>query len=133
MTVALAATLHDATGALADDVRCHLDGLRSLYPAGLAIATSPPTAASTTRLLAEAGVHAGTPVSNERGALYRRCLDAALATDATHVHYLDFDRALHWVATVPAEAARVLRLCREHPVLLVGRTERAHRSHHRPL
>jgi hypothetical protein len=131
--IALAATLHDQTGALAADVRRHLGALRGLYPGGVLVATSPPTAASTTRLLAASGAHAGTPARNERGPLYRRCIEAALATGAARVHYLDFDRALHWVATQPGELAHVLRLGERHDVLVVGRTERAHRSHHRPL
>lgn len=131
--IALAATLHDETGALLGDVRRHLAALRALYPAGVAVATSPPTAASMTRLLAEAGVHAGTPRKNERGPLYRRCLEAAAQTCASRVHYLDFDRALHWAGAHPTELGRVLRIAAEHDVLLVGRTERAHRSHHRPL
>lgn len=133
MTIALAATLHDATGALAGDVRARLAALRTLHPAGVVVATSPPTAAAITRLLADAGVYAGTPATNERGPLYRRSVEAALATGATHVHYLDFDRALHWLEAAPGEPARVLRLARAHAVLLVGRTERAHRSHQRPL
>lgn len=131
--IALAATLHDGTGVLAEDVRRHLDGLRSLYPGGIAVATSPPTAASVARLLADAGVHAGSPAANERGPLYRRALRAALRSRATHVHYLDFDRALHWIAVDPSELTRVLALAEGHDVLVVGRTERAHRSHHRPL
>jgi hypothetical protein len=34
---------------------------------------------------------------------------------------------------VPRELAGVLRAARRHPVLLVGRTHAAHRSHHLPL
>jgi hypothetical protein len=68
-----------------------------------------------------------------RGPLYRLALQRALDTGAEHVHYLDFDRALHWQAAEPGEHAAVLRTAVQHPALLIGRTERAHRSHHRPL
>ncbi len=49
------------------------------------------------------------------------------------MHYLDFDRALHWAAVGRAELAAVLRVAAEHQALLVGRTAAAHRSHHRAL
>ena len=81
----------------------------------------------------DVGVHAGTPRANERGPLYRRSLESAIGTGAQRVHYLDFDRALHYAGTLRAEYAALLRLATRHDVLLVGRTERAHRSHQRPL
>jgi hypothetical protein len=49
------------------------------------------------------------------------------------VHYLDFDRALHWIARRPAELDAFLARARRHSALLVGRTPRAHASHHRAL
>ena len=58
--VALAATLHDPTGALARDVGRWLPWLQARY-AAVAVATSPPTAPSIVALLGEANVHAGSP------------------------------------------------------------------------
>jgi hypothetical protein len=130
--VALAATLHDATGALAPDVRRWLPWLQSRY-AAVAVATSPPTSPRLVDLLRAAGAHAGTPPANTRGPLYRMSVRRALAAGAARVHYLDFDRALHWVETMPRELERTLRLACRAPALLVGRTRRAHLSHHRPL
>src|SRR2546428_8837777 len=98
--VALAATLHDTSGALREDVERLLPWLQALYR-GVAVATSPPTDARVTALLARAGVHAGTPPSNRRGPLYRLALRRALATGAPRIHYVDFDRALHWVRRSP--------------------------------
>jgi len=129
--IALAATLHDPTGALLADIRHGLPALARLYRR-VAVTTSPPTAARVRRLLEDAGVHAGTPASNVRGPLYRMALRGALASDAARVHYLDFDRALHWLPYA-RELASVLRRASRHDVLLVGRTPKAHRSHHRPL
>ena len=129
--VALAATLHDPSGALLADIRRGLPMLARLYRR-VAVTTSPPTAARVRRLLEDAGVHAGTPASNVRGPLYRMAIRGALASDAARVHYLDFDRALHWLPRA-RELASVLRRASRHDVLLVGRTPKAHRSHHRPL
>ena len=130
--MALAATLHDASGALRHDVERLLPRLQALYR-DVAVATSPPTDARVRALLASAGVHAGIPPSNRRGPLYRLALRGALETGAPRVHYVDFDRALHWVRRAPRELAAVLRAARRHPVLVLGRTEKAHRSHHVPL
>lgn len=128
----LAATFHDPDAALLADVRRFLPRLAALYD-GIAVATSPPTAAPVNALLATAGAYAGTPSTNARGPLYRLALRAALAHAPTRVHYLDFDRALHWLRRAPRELPAVLRAARRHDVLLLGRTARAHRSHHRAL
>lgn len=131
--VALAATLHDATGALVADVRRVLPVLQRLYRA-VRVATSPPTSPRMVAALDGAGVHAGAPPSNTRGPLYRLAVRAAAETGAARVHYLDFDRALHWVDAAPRELAAVVRLAgRGQGALWIGRTPAAHASHHRPL
>ena len=113
-------------------IRRHVAVLRRLY-AAVAVTTSPPTHPSVNALLAELGVYAGTPQTNTRGPLYRLAMRRALATGAARVHYLDFDRALHWIATRPRELAAILRLAERQDTLVVGRTVAAHRTHHRPL
>jgi hypothetical protein len=130
--VALAATVHDTSGALAPLIRRRLPALRRLY-AALAVTASPPTAPAVCAALAAGGAFAGTPRADARGPLYRLALRRALASGAGRVHYLDFDRALHWLETAPAELATVLRLAAAHPALVVGRTVAAHRSHQRAL
>jgi hypothetical protein len=130
--VALAATLHDTTAALATDLRRHLPALRRLY-AEVTVATSPTTSPRMIALLKDAGIYAGTPRVNARGPLYRLSLRAAVRPDPTRVHYLDFDRALHWIAERPRELEALIQTTARHEVVLVGRTARAHRSHHTPL
>ncbi len=130
--IALAATLHDPEGALAGEIGRWLPRLRRLY-ARVQVASSPPTAASVRALLAAHGVDAGAPPTNTRGPLYRLSLRRALAADVERVHYLDFDRALHWVARKPAELAALLARAARYDALLVGRTRRAHASHHEAL
>src|SRR4029077_14124926 len=58
---------------------------------------------------------------------------ALAGEDVERVHYLDFDRALHWVDRSPRELRRVMRASSRTPALLIGRTMRAHLSLHRPL
>ena len=130
--IALAATLHDPPGALLPDIARFLPKLRRLYGT-VAVATSPPTDARVGELLARHGADAGSPPSNTRGPLYRLALRKALAGAAARVHYLDFDRALHWIARRPAELAALLARAERSPALLIGRTPRAHASHHEAL
>lgn len=130
--IALAATLHDPTAALADDVGRALPALARLY-AGVAVATSPPTSPRIVAMLREANAHAGTPPSNLRGPLYRLSVRAALRFETPRVHYLDFDRTTHWLRRAPRELAAVLRVGLGREALLIGRTRKAHDSHQRPL
>ena len=132
LDVALAATVHDPRGALRDELRRALPRLLGLYR-GIAVASSPPTAPRLTTLLAEMGIHAGTPNANVRGPLYRLAIRAALAHGTGRVHYLDLDRALHWLRRTSRELRATLQVARLHRVLVIGRTPKAHRSHHLPL
>jgi hypothetical protein len=129
---ALAATLHDPPGALIDDVVRFLPRLARLYGA-IAVASSPPTSARLRAVLAAHGVDAGRPPSNARGPLYRLAIRRALASGAARVHYLDFDRALHWIARRPAELESTLALAARRRAVVIGRTPRAHASHHEAL
>ncbi len=132
LDVALAATVHDPRGALGAELRRALPRLARLYR-GIAVATSPPTARRLTVFLAETGIHAGAPPQNLRGPLYRLAIRAALASGAARVHYLDLDRVLHWLRRTPRELRATLRVAVSHRVLVIGRTPKAHRSHHLPL
>jgi hypothetical protein len=132
LDVVLAATLHDPTGALTALAGRALPRLKRLYRA-VTVATSPPTVPRLNALLDGAGVHGGTPSANRRGPLYRLSIRRGLESGASRLHYLDLDRALHWIMSAPRELAAMLRLARRHPILLLGRTPAAHRSHHLPL
>jgi len=131
--IALAATLHDTSGALAPLVRRTLPVLGACYPGGIAVTVSPSTHARVRAVLEDAGAFAGSPSANARGPLYRLAVRAALGRRPDHVHYLDFDRAVHWAAYQPRVLKSFVRRARRYEVLLLGRTEKAHRSHHRPL
>lgn len=130
--LALAATLHDATGALFRDLKRAVPVLRARYD-HIAVATSPPTAASIVDLLRAHDMYAGTPPANRRGPLYRLSLRRAAVRTVDAVHYLDFDRVLHWLWVDLREYDRVLTTARRGTDLLIGRTRAAHQSHQRPL
>ncbi|HEY6042635.1 MAG TPA: hypothetical protein VIX58_10925 [Anaerolineae bacterium] len=56
-----------------------------------------------------------------------------LDTDATHVHYIDFDRLLHWLELYPEELKNTVARVERCDCLIVGRTPRAYRTHPRAL
>src|SRR5438094_9679858 len=130
--IALAAPLHDPPGALAGAIAEGLPRLAALYR-GVAVAVSPPTAPRVAALLAARGMLAGTTRTNLRGPLYRLAIRRALATGAARIHYLDLDRALRWVVRAPRALRAVRAPGARHGVLVLGRTPKAHRSHHLPL
>lgn len=130
--VVLAATLHDPEGALVGDIRRYLPRLQRIYR-DVVVGTSPGTAPALNRLLEERGVFIGCPNQNERGPLYRSSIRKALEAGGQRVHYLDFDRALHWARGPVEELEEVLDRSASIPVLLIGRTPTAHTSHQEAL
>ncbi len=56
-------------------------------------------------------------------------LRAALATAATHLHYCDLDRALHWVETRPDELRATVETVQRVDCLILGRTDWAWATH----
>ena len=106
--IALAATLHDPPGALLADVARWLPRCAALRARSRSRAARRPSS-RVRALLAAHGVDAGCPASNTRGPLYRLALRRALAGGAARVHYLDFDRALHWIARRPRRARGLAR------------------------
>jgi sulfur transfer complex TusBCD TusB component (DsrH family) len=54
-------------------------------------------------------------------------------TTATHIHYVDLDRALRWVETRPNELERTVQTIQSTDCLIIGRTERAYATHPRCL
>lgn len=130
--VVLASTLHDPDGGLVRVIRRWLPRLQRAYRS-IVVATSPGTAPALNDLLEERGVFVGTLAANERGPLYRRSIRRALAEPGNRIHYLDFDRALHWARGPVQELEALLARAAAHPVWLVGRTRAAHTSHQEAL
>jgi hypothetical protein len=57
----------------------------------------------------------------------------SLETSASHVHYADLDRILHWVETKPLEWQQTLEAIQRTDCLIIGRTEKAFRTHPQAL
>ncbi len=50
-------------------------------------------------------------------------------TCATHIHYNDFDRLLHWMETRADEWRAIVQAVQQHDCLILGRTELAYTTH----
>lgn len=56
-----------------------------------------------------------------------------LESDNSKIMYIDFDRILHWYKNYKAEFEKTLSNYNEFDFVLIGRTDRAHKSHHEAL
>lgn len=94
-----------------------------------------PTSATSRRLLDALRGFVVEPTSESDGGAIgigrRHALRLGLGTGATHLHYCDFDRVLHWIGHHPEELASVLDGVTHHDYLMLGRTARAFATHPR--
>lgn len=60
-------------------------------------------------------------------------IQVALATPATHIHYVDLDRLLRWIETRPQEWRQTAQSVSIHDCLIIGRTPAAYASHPQAL
>ena len=60
-------------------------------------------------------------------------LEHGLATDVTHLHYIDMDRALHWVETRPDELRAASHRVQTSDCLILGRSAWAWSTHPRSM
>lgn len=138
MRIVLAATHHDPDLRLYDQTVRVLPRLRELYD-GLAVMLTPQTDSRSETLLREAGVglRIGTsemPTGHMHLGLWRRAA-VGVGLDqfpqASHYHFCDLDRVLHWAERYPDELRATLKLIRVYDFTVLGRTARAFNSHPR--
>lgn len=138
MTVALAATHHDPDGRLYDQAARILPQLCALY-CHIAIVVTPTTQNSSRMLLHNAGVqvshgNADAPSGHLHLGLWRRFaveLGVRGAREASHIHFCDFDRVLHWAEYYRDELRQTLDYLTRYDFTVLGRTPRAFASHPR--
>jgi hypothetical protein len=138
MTVALAATHHDADGRLYDQTARIVPLLHEIY-SSIVILVTPATLPASRSLLQATGAHvssggADLPQGHLHLGLWRRlAIEQALvnAPQATHIHFCDFDRVLHWAEYYPDELRLTLDTLSQYDFTVLGRTRRAFDSHPR--
>jgi hypothetical protein len=132
-TVALAVTVHEPGGRLANMMRAQLPSLMERYSAVTAWC-SQATHPTVSGLLRDHGVaiqiDGKEPSGIEGiGRVRRDAIGFGLLANASHLQMCDFDRALHWVAHYPGELDGVIADIPRYDLLVLGRTQRAWDSH----
>jgi hypothetical protein len=133
-----AATHHDPQGLLNAQAQRLLPLLKDLYLHMVVVVTSA-TSADTQAFLKSEGVcvydrGTGLPETNEYlGHWRRKSVELSLqeAPTATHIHFCDFDRLLHWADYYQDELCTVLDIISDHDFTVLGRTPRAFATHPR--
>jgi hypothetical protein len=127
MAVVLAAILHDPENRQFDLARECWQALASHFE-HIYISASPQVDLKFLAFLRQNGA---VIEQTERGVgeARRRALRLALGTDANHIQYCDFDRALHWVRSFPDELPIVAEEATVSDFVILGRTEHAFASH----
>ncbi len=133
VTVALALTVHEAGGRLADLLEAQLPALAGRY-AVLTAFCSRQTHPSILALLRAHGALVRVDEEDRPGilgvgAVRRETVRAGLEAGTEYLHLCDFDRALHWAARFPTELEQVIRSLRHYDLLVLGRTHRAWATH----
>lgn len=108
----------------------HLAVLNDVY-AHIAISLPPDADREIVRALEALGVCI--PVTQDWSHGRHAALQKALESSADFVHYVDFDRLLHWVETRPNEWREIVAKIPTTDCLIVGRTERAYQTHPQAL
>lgn len=128
--VALVSTMHDPTGRMIEATKRLFARVLELYEA---VAIAPTSLTSPLMLEALKGSMVE-PLAESNGSIgvgRRHALRMGLRTGASHLHYCDFDRILHWIGRYPEELAPTLEKIQEHDYLIIGRTDRAFATHPR--
>ncbi|MBI1802740.1 MAG: hypothetical protein HYR71_14030 [Chloroflexi bacterium] len=136
MAVALATTHHDPDGRLYAQTARMLPRLEQVYTSIDAVIT-PHTQPATQELLCAAGVRLtlgdGTDGYFQLGRWRRLAVERALHSSpaATHIHFCDFDRLLHWAEYYWDELQETLTRLQAYDFTILSRTATALASHPR--
>ncbi len=128
----LASTLLDQQGGLRWLCDAHLVELTELFDEIVIVATRD-TNKDLIAQLRKAGIRVLLPKKQGIFNGYYLSLASAYAAGADTILYADFDRIIHWIHTYPAELKKVIGKAARHAYLVLGRTVRAHATHHEPL
>jgi hypothetical protein len=128
VTVCLAVTCHDPTGAFEPGVRTAGEALRRTFAAVVVNATSetsPATMAALEETVEPLSVRRHAAGSVGIGTARRDAIALALGADCSAVAYSDLDHVLRWATVDTGELARVMALPRGVDLVVIGRSPRA--------
>jgi len=131
MNTVLVSPLYDPDARLAKQVLNVGKKLFSIYSGKIFVSISHNTSEDTEGALREAGIpFSVTAESISLGQNYRRAIKGGLRLNPTHIHFVDFDRALHWVERFSEELLKVDKeIEKRRGLVSFVRTRRAFESH----
>lgn len=128
LDVALVYTVHDPGFRIGRVLKALLPTL-DLPHRGICGTASPETADETVSLLEKLGPVRRDTANRAIGVARRQALRLAIEGSAGFFHYCDLDRLLHWWRAYPAELRAAVARIPGHDYLVIGRTDRAFRTH----
>ena len=137
MSIALAITYHDPQGRLIDQIEKTLPILTNLFD-GIAVRASYASQQEPVDVFKsfEAVIykeHKKPTDGPKLGIVRREALELGVSLGTSFVMVCDGDRALHWAEHYPDELAQVVLKIQETECTILGRTERAYKTHPKAL
>jgi len=131
--VELASPFHDPEGRLIPMIDSAGKSLLDLYRGHAVVSTTSTTLAESKAKLQGIGfetVELSGDLPDTASNNYRSAIRSGLKSSATHIHLVDFDRALHWAKTYPDELSEIIKLIPETSGLVTfTRSVRALNTH----
>jgi hypothetical protein len=129
--VTLASCLHDPEGKLSDIIKKYAKDLLKVYDGRCYISISEQTSPSVSKQLEEAHfIISHYRYGKHVGKNYKKALELSLAARTSHIQFIDFDRALHWVKRFPEELTTVVeKISSYEGFISLVRTRKAFDSH----
>ncbi|MEK7559403.1 MAG: hypothetical protein AAB521_03785 [Patescibacteria group bacterium] len=131
MNRVLVSPLYDPDARLAQQVLNNGDKLFKIYAGNIFVSISHKTSEETERALEKVKIPFITSAHQiSLGENYRRAIAGGLKLQASHIHLVDFDRALHWAQRYPDELRRIDKEVEKiKGFISFVRTRRAFESH----
>ncbi len=132
-SVVLVCPLHDPEERILQELKNLGTNLTEIYGGLVGISVSRTTSKKTIEALKQASTHL--LIQNKKTGLslgdnYRQAIRLGLGLNTSHIHLMDFDRALHWVRRYPQELNEVVKkITTFSGFLSFVRTRRAFESH----
>ena len=135
-SVCLASPLHDPNARLSEMIRLHGKKLKDLYKNLICISVTHTTSPDIIHQLEKLEIkHEIIPKTKgiDVGLNMKNAISLGLQLQTSHIHLVDFDRALHWTETYPRELKDVIGILPQYSGFIsFTRTNRAFETHPYP-
>lgn len=131
--VTMVSPLHDPEARLAEKLTLFGKDLLALYNNSVAVSVTSKTSSKTIKLLKKLGISYHVLTKKPSGGVahdIKNAIKLGLLLNTPNIHFIDFDRALHWVERFPLELASVIgKISQNSGYTSMVRTKKAFESH----